>query len=63
MENLKLLNGTMVQLPVSETASVKRYECESKKQAIEVTMTLALLGNVGTTVCKDGKFSVEIKKA
>lgn len=63
MENLKLLSGEVVQLPVSETADCKRYECESKKQAIEVTITLALLGNVGTTICKNGVYAVEIKKA
>lgn len=64
MENLKLLNGEVVTLPVSETATHKRYECNSKRQAIEVSTTLVLLGNVCNTICKASinEFAVEVKK-
>lgn len=63
METLKLLNGQLVQLAVSETEKTKRYECNSKAQALEVSMTLLLAGNVCTTICRANEYAVEIKKA
>ena len=62
MENLKLLNGTTVQLPVSETASVKRYECASRQQALAVSMALMVAGQIGQTICKGNEYAVIIKK-
>lgn len=63
MENLKLLSGEVVQLPVSETADRKRYECNSRQQALAVSMALMVAGQIGQTVCKANEYAVIIKKA
>ena len=63
MENLKLLNGTTVQLQVSETEDRKRYECTSKQQALAVSMALLVAGQVGQTICNGNEYAVIIKKA
>ena len=44
MESIKLMNGEVVQLPVSETEDRKRYECASRQQALAVTMALMVAG-------------------
>lgn len=65
METLKLTNGEVVKLPVSEKPGWKRFECTSRKQVLEVSFTLLLLGNVCHTICMDstGEFAVEVKIA
>lgn len=63
MENLKLLNGTTVQLQVSETEDRKRYECTSKQQALAVSMALLVAGQIGQTICNGNEYAVIIKKA
>ena len=63
MESIKLMNGEVVQLPVSETEDRKRYECTSRQQALAVSMALMVAGKIGQSICKGNEYAVIIKKA